>query len=164
MRWLGLHGQFQPPHTPRQTIKKFESSVMRYLYQGQCFATIEILMDAIYESFFRTGSRHASGSRPSAKLEHLKATHNWTAWLTTACAEQDAEKSQPAVRKIERYARRVPDSHRPHEFEFSKMIIEGCPTVVVNYSIGRKTSITGTNNPLYCSITHQASTTWHLLH
>ena len=60
-----------------------------------------------------------------------------------ACAEQahgedegatiGKPKSLPAVSKIEHYARRVPDSHRPHEFVFSKMQVEGSERVVVNY-------------------------------
>ena len=105
--------------------------LMQQLYKGHCYATIEILMDAIYDSFFCTGVHHSKGSRPSAKLEHLRATHDWTAWLTTACQERDEQK--PAVNKLEHFARRVPDSHRPHEFVFTKMMIDGVMCVVLNY-------------------------------
>ena len=107
--------------------------LMQYLYRNQCFATIEILMDAIYESFFVREGKHASGNKPSAKVEHMRATHDWTGWLTTVCAEQVDEAKVPTVRKMEKYARRVPDSHRPHEFEFSKMTVDGGECVVVNY-------------------------------
>tara|TARA_R110001592_G_scaffold25888_1_gene97805 strand:- start:190 stop:3027 length:2838 start_codon:yes stop_codon:yes gene_type:complete len=107
--------------------------LMQYLYRNQCFATIEILMDAIYDSFFVRDARHASGNRPSAKVQHMRATHNWTGWLTTVCEEQVDEANKIPVRKMEKYARRVPDSHRPHEFEFTKMIVEGGECVVVNY-------------------------------
>jgi len=129
--------------------------LMQHLYRSQCFETIEILMDAIYDSFFRRDAKHASGSQPSAKLRHMRATHDWTAWLTVACEEKDVEamgmndenptenphancaetkpKRLPAVRKVEKYARRVPDSHRPHEFIFSKAMVNGSQCVVLNY-------------------------------
>jgi len=140
MGWLVLKDVFQTVrvrylcvgHT-HEDIDALFGVLMQHLYRGQCFATIEKLMDAIYESFFQGDSKHASGNRPSAKLEHLRATHNWTAWLTTACDEQDQRKAQPVVSKIEHFARRVPDSHRPHEFVFSKMVVDDVERVVVNY-------------------------------
>jgi hypothetical protein len=140
--WLVLTNVFQKVrvrylsvgHT-HEDIDALFGVLMQHLYRGSCFATIEILMDAIYDSFFQVKTEHASGNRPSAKLEHMRATHNWTGWLTTACAERDADghKEKPAVRKMEKYARRVPDSHRPHEFEFSKTMVNGHLCVVVNY-------------------------------
>ena len=140
--WLVLTNVFQKVrvrylsvgHT-HEDIDALFGVLMQHLYRGSCFATIEILMDAIYDSFFQVKTEHASGNRPSAKLEHMRATHNWTGWLTTACAERDADgrNEKPAVRKMEKYARRVPDSHRPHEFEFSKTMVNGHLCVVVNY-------------------------------
>ena len=136
--WLVLTDVFQKVrvrylsvgHT-HEDIDALFGVLMQQLYKGHCYATIEILMDAIYDSFFCTGIQHSKGSRPSAKLEHLRATHDWTAWLTTACQQRDEQK--PAVNKLEHFARRVPDSHRPHEFVFTKMRIDGVIRVVLNY-------------------------------
>jgi len=160
MGWLVLTDVFKTVrvrylsvgHT-HEDIDALFGVLMQHLYRGQCFATIEILMDAIYESFFVTNNKHASGNRPSAKLEHLRATHNWTAWLTTACEEQgldqaNNQKPKPAVSKIEHYARRVPDSHRPHEFVFSKMHIDGIERVVVNYKHWSKDEMYWNKEPI----------------
>lgn len=128
--------------------------LMQHLYRGRCFETIEILMQEIYDSFFLTANIHASGNRPSSEVEHMRATHDWTSWLTTAVekasginAETGAEgeacpgknkkrkqkKPRPAVAKLEKYARRVPDSFRPHEFVFEKKKVGGDMCVVLNY-------------------------------
>ena len=159
MGWLVLTDVFQTVrvrylsvgHT-HEDIDALFGVLMQHLYRGQCFATIEILMDAIYESFFTTNNKHASGNRPSAKLEHLRATHNWTGWLTTACEEQGATigkpRSLPSVSKIEHYARRVPDSHRPHEFVFSKMQVDGAQRVVVNYKHWSRDEVYWNKNPI----------------
>jgi len=136
--WLVLTDVFQKVrvrylsvgHT-HEDIDALFGVLMQQLYRGQCYATIEVLMDAIYNSFFSAGIQHSKGSKPSAKLEHLRATHDWTSWLTTACKERDD--TRPAVNKLEHFARRVPDSHRPHEFVFSKMMIDGVICVVLNY-------------------------------
>ena len=102
---------------------------MQHLYRKQMFATIEQLMDAIYNSFF-TIPNHAAASCPrlSAKVEHLKATHDWTQWLLEASKEHAA-----AACVVEKFARHVPDSHRPHEFEFTKQLLDGKLEVVMNY-------------------------------
>jgi hypothetical protein len=122
--------------------------LMQHLYRGRCFETIEILMKEIYDSFFLTESKHASGNRPCSEVEHMRATHDWTTLLTTA-VEQAAgfadetgaaakpkakeTKPKPATAKLEKYARRVPDSFRPHEFVFEKAMVAGEMCVVLNY-------------------------------
>ena len=151
--WLVLIGCFEkvrvrflPVGHTHEDIDALFGVLMKFLYKGQCFQTIQILMDAIYESFFQTDAKHAASTRPSQRLQHMRATYNWTAWLTEACAERTARTEavgaseeeilatkKPPWRKIEKYARRVSDAHRPHEMEFSMGVVNGVRCVVVNY-------------------------------
>jgi hypothetical protein len=148
MAWLVQTDAFQTVrirylsvgHT-HEDIDALFGVLMQHLYRGRCFQTVEILMQEIYESFFLRESKHASGNRPSSPLQHMRATHDWTTFLTVA-SEQAAQldpsaaplpKKKPAMKKIEKYARRVPDAFRPHEFVFKKELVKGIYRVVLHY-------------------------------
>jgi hypothetical protein len=173
MGWLVLTDVFKTlrvrylsvGHT-HEDIDALFGVLMQHLYRGRCFETIEILMQEIYDSFFLTDNFHASDNRPSVEVEHMRATHDWTTLLTTAvekaagfCDETGAagetgatnaktKKPKPAVAKLEKYARRVPDSFRPHEFVFEKAQVEGNTCVVLNYKHWSKDQAYWNKNPI----------------
>ena len=72
---------FLPVGHTHEDIDAVFGMIMRWLHKHRCLATIEKLMDAIYEGFFsaptRQGKRVSRSSwRPSHKLEQVNARLN----------------------------------------------------------------------------------------
>jgi hypothetical protein len=125
---------FLPVGHTHEDIDAAFGMIMRYLHRHRCLATMEQLMDAIWDSFF-TGKTHSSW-RPSAELEHIKGTHDWNSWLKKACEESGHE--EPALNELSNFGlltgeKACADSRRPHRFEFSMAGSGTDQHVVMNY-------------------------------
>jgi hypothetical protein len=125
---------FLPVGHTHEDIDAAFGVIMRYLHRHRCLATMEALMDAIWDSFF-VSTKAKSSWQPSAELEHIKGTHDWNRWLKKASEEG---RTEAPLTDISNFALLVgekacSDSRRPHRFEFSMVGSGSDQHVVMHY-------------------------------
>ena len=120
--WLVAQGHFQRVevsflmvgHTHEDIDAIFGVISKFFKRMHTAITTLQDLIGQIWSALTSGGSAAPAGCTPTSPVEHMQSTYDWSSFLI-------GEDDDPNMQEFAKYARQVPDTHRPHHFVFEML-------------------------------------------